>query len=65
MNDVQVLGATKSKRTLAEDVAYFCINEMMPRMKTLDICIQLDKLCDVDGYCLAVTNREFNLEGIK
>ena len=62
MNNVQVLGATKSKRALAEDVAYFCINEMMPRMKTLDICIQLDKLCDVDGYCLAVTDREFNLE---
>jgi len=62
MNDVQAFGATKSKRILAKDVAYFCISEMMPRIETLDVCINLDKLSEVDGYCLAVTNREFNLE---
>jgi hypothetical protein len=62
MNDIQAFGATKSKRALAEDVAYFCINEMMPRMKTLDVCIHLDKLPEADGYCLAVTDREFQLE---
>jgi len=31
-------------------------------METLDICVHLDKLPEADGYCLAVTNREFNLE---
>ena len=62
MNDVQAFGSTKSKRTLAEYVAYFCINEMMPRMETLDVCIHLDKLPEADGYCLAVTNREFQIE---
>ena len=62
MNDIQAFGSTKSKRTLAEDVAYFCIDQMMPRMKTLDINIHLDKISEADGYCLAVTDREFNLE---
>ena len=62
MNDIEVYGSTKSKRTLAEDVAHFCIAEMMPRMETLDITIHLDKLPEADGYCLAVTNREFQIE---
>ena len=62
MNDVQAFGSTAAKRKLTEDVANFCIARMMPRMKTLDICIHLDKLEEADGYCLAVTNREFNLE---
>ena len=62
MNDIQAFGATKSKRALAERVAYFCIDELMPKMKTLDISIHLDKLPEADGYCLAVTNREFQIE---
>lgn len=62
MNDIEVYGSTKSKRNLTEEVVHFCIQEMMPRMETLDICVHLDKLPEADGYCLAVTNREFNLE---
>ena len=62
MNNVEVHGSTKSKRNLTEDVVHFCIQEMMPRMETLDVCVHLDKLPEADGYCLAVTNREFHLE---
>jgi len=62
MNNVEVYGSTKSKRNLTEDVVHFCIQEMMPRMETLDVCVHLDKLPEADGYCLAVTNREFHLE---
>lgn len=62
MNHVGVWGSTKSKRALTENVVHFCIAEMMPRMETLDICVHLDKLPEADGYCLAVTNREFNIE---
>ncbi len=62
MNDIQVFGSIKSKRKLAKDVAYFCIDQLMPRIKTLDISIHLDKIYQADGYCLAVTNREFNIE---
>lgn len=62
MNDIQAFGSIKSKRKLAEDVAYFCVQEMMPRMETLDVSIHLDFLPEADGYCLAVTEREFNIE---
>ncbi len=62
MNDVEVFGSFKSKRRLTEDVVHFCIQEMMPRMETLDIYVHLDKLPEADGYCLAITNREFHLE---
>ena len=62
MNTVMAWGGNKKRRELAEDVVNFCIKELMPRMKTLDICIEIDKTTDVCGYCLAVDNREFVLE---
>ena len=62
MNDIEVHGSFKSKRRLTEEVIHFCIQEMMPRMETLDIYVNLDKLPEADGYCLAITNREFHLE---
>ena len=62
MNDIEVHGSFKSKRRLTEEVIHFCIQEMMPRMETLDITIHLDKLPEADGYCLAITNREFQIE---
>lgn len=62
MNIVTAWGGTEKRRELAEDVVNFCIKELMPRMKTLDICIEIDKDTDVCGYCLAVNKREFVLE---
>ena len=62
MNDIEVHGSFKSKRRLTEEVIHFCMQEMMPRMETLDIYVNLDKLPEADGYCLAITNREFHLE---
>lgn len=63
MNTVVAWGSTKKKRTLAEDVARFCIKKLMPRIKTLDICIQLSNdMENHSGYCLAVNNREFVIE---
>ena len=62
MNDIEVHGSFKSKRRLTEEVIHFCIQEMMPRMETLDIYVNLDKLPEADGYCLSITNREFHLE---
>ena len=37
MNYVEVIGGTKKQRILSEDVAFWCIEKMMPRMKTLEI----------------------------
>jgi len=63
MNLVSAWGSTEEKRNLVEEVAQFCIRELMPRMKTLDICIMLSEDMDgADGYCLNRTNREFELE---
>ena len=63
MNLVMAWGSTHFKRTKAELIAKFCIDTLMPRMKTLDICIQLsDEMEHADGYCLAVTSREFVIE---
>ena len=60
MNIVSAWG--NSRTELAENVVHFCIQELMPRMKTLDICVQIEDDCDVYGYCLAVNKREFVIE---
>jgi len=63
MNQIIAWGSTKKKRALAEDVVNFCIERLMPRMKTLDICIQLSNDLEYhSGFCLSVTNREFVIE---
>lgn len=63
MNTIMAWGGSHFKRTTAELVAQFCVEKLMPRMKTLDICIQLsDDMDGADGYCLAVNPREFVIE---
>ena len=63
MNTVMAWGSSQFKRKTAEMVVNFCIERLMPRMKTLDICIELSKDMDnADGYCLAVNPREFVIE---
>ena len=64
MNYVEVIGGTKKQRILSEDVAFWCIEKMMPRMKTLEIEIQLSKLEDDRyGSCMEEDrNRVFHLE---
>ena len=65
MNSVTVNGSYKSLRKLTEDVAYWCIAELMPRYRTLDIEITLSKCADNGGwgFCYAVeTERDFAIE---
>ena len=64
MNYVTANGGNKGQRKLCEDVANFMIGKLMPRMRTLDIEINLVKLTgDVVGWCqMNDTNREFTLE---
>lgn len=62
MNVVTVWGNNQSKCDLIEEVAYFCIECLMPRIKTLDICIDTDIGDEnADGFCLAQSKREFEL----
>jgi len=64
MNYVTANGGNKIQRKICEDVANFMIGKLMPRMRTLDIEINLQKLTgDVVGWCqMNDTNREFTLE---
>jgi len=65
VNSVTVNGSYKALRQLTEDVAFFCIGELMPRYRTLDIDIQLST-CAEDGgwgFCYALeTERDFCIE---
>ena len=65
MNIIEIIGGTKKQRLLTEKVVVFCIKEMMPRMRTLDITVELKSKLDgdVDGYCWeGENNREHFIE---
>ena len=61
---VDTIGGNKKQRELVNDVAYWCVNKLMPRMKKLDIEIQINNLKDnAVGYCMMQDdNRTFELE---
>ena len=52
MNIVDVRGGTKEHKELTEKVVHFCIKELMPKVRTLDIEVSLKNKLDgnVDGY---------------
>lgn len=65
MNIIEVTGGKEYQRNYARSIAEFCIEKLMPKMKTLDIQIKLissPKDDDALGYCLSDTAREFELE---
>jgi hypothetical protein len=51
MNQVIAIKGRKKEREIAEKVVSFCIQKLMPRMKTLDIVVEFDKI-DAYGYCM-------------
>lgn len=63
MNIIEVIGGTAKERSLCLRAAEFAVHKLMPRMKTLDITIEIKNIYDtVDGYCLQVDNRTFEIE---
>jgi hypothetical protein len=65
MNYINVIGATKKKRALAESAVTFCISELMPRMRTLEIELNLKNLKNegVAGWCYEGDgNRDFYID---
>ena len=64
MNLVDITGGTVLQRRAVEAAVNFAIQEMMPRMRTLDIEVKLVNIkSDAVGYCLeGDTNREFEIE---
>ena len=65
MNYINVIGSTKKKRALAESVVIFCISELMPRMRTLDVELTLKNIKTerIVGWCYEGDgNRDFYID---
>jgi len=63
MNIVEVTGGKPYQRKYVESIAFFCIDKLMPKMKSLDINIKLRTIPeDSYGYCMSETTREFDIE---
>jgi hypothetical protein len=65
MNYINVIGSTKKKRALAESAVTFCISELMPRMRTLEIEIVIKNLNNEGdaGWCYKGDgNRDFYID---
>ena len=64
MNYIEVNGGNKFQRHIAETVVTQMIKALMPKMKTLEIEVQIKKLTgDAVGWCMMEdTNREFTIE---
>jgi hypothetical protein len=60
---ITVTGGTKTQKKYVQGIAEFCVKNLMPRMRTLDITIKLCKPSGALGYCLETeNNRTFELE---
>ena len=65
MNILTINGSTKKKRELVESAMIHCINELMPRMRTLEIELNLKSLKKdkVFGWCYeGESNRDFYID---
>ena len=64
MNIVEVTGGNRFQREIAEKTIYEMISALLPRVRTLEIIVEIKKLTgDAVGWCMMEdTNREFTIE---
>ena len=64
MNYIEVIGGNKFQKQTAEKVVQQMIETLMPRMRTLEITVNIKKLTgDAVGWCMMEdTNREFTID---
>jgi hypothetical protein len=65
MNYINVIGSTKKKRALVESAVTFCISELMPRMRTLDVELTFKNIKTerIVGWCYEGDgNRDFYID---
>ena len=66
MNYINVIGSTKKKRDIVESAVIFCISELMPRMRTLEIEVNLKNIPEEEGaagWCYeGDSNRDFYID---
>lgn len=62
MNTVEVTGGRRREREIVHAAVAFCLNQLLPRFRTLDIRVDLERLPDAYGYCSqADTDREYDI----
>ena len=60
---IEVTGGKEYQRKRVQSIAEFCVETLMPRMRTLEVTIKLKKPKGALGYCLETeNNRTFELE---
>ena len=60
---ITVTGGTLKQRKYVESMVQFCIDTLMPRMRTLEIEVKLCTPKGAMGYCLELdNNRQFEIE---
>ena len=66
-NLIEVTGGNKKQRQFTTDIAHWCIRQLMPRMRTLDVWINLKKELDggAEGYCWEGENNRQHFIEIK
>ena len=64
MNLVEIKGGNKFQRTIANKVVYEMLSKLLPRVRTLDITVEIKKLTgDAVGWCMMEdTHKEFTIE---
>ena len=64
MNTVEISGGYKYQRKLCDSVINYTIKKLLPRLRTLEINVELTNILDdATGYCMiGDNNREFYIE---
>ena len=57
-----VNGGSRKQRDVAYDVASFCYNELIPRIRKCDIEINIKKMKGYEGTCIDTDDREYEIE---
>lgn len=62
MNNIEVSGGTRAERDIVEHTVHWCVQKMMPRLRTLNIEVNITKLDEAFGYCLCEDKRTFQID---
>ena len=57
-----VNGGSRKQRDVAYDVASFCYNELIPRIRKCEIEINIKKMKGYEGTCIDTDDREYEIE---
>jgi len=59
---ISVKGGNFFQRDIAYNVASFCYNELIPRIRKCDIEINIKKMKGYEGTCIDTDDREYEIE---